>query len=157
MSGTVVALWICVMAILLLCIILVYRYTQNHQDGIFIWKKQRHLKKLRRNCCICSKKVPKNTKYTILLNDHKFNQAGVLHMYHPLCVKNVLEFSEEYAEKDPMIVKIAISCYDNMKSIEETKRRCIEKTKREREEVIREAKTRNLDLFLEQSKGADFK
>ena len=152
MSGSVVGLLTFIMAILLLCSILVYRYTQNNQNRIF-----RHLKKLRRHCCICSKKVPKNTKYTVLLNDHKFNQAGVQHVYHPLCVKKVLEFPEEYAEKDPMIVKTAIACYDNMKSKEETKRHWIEKTKREREEAIREAKTRNLDLFLEQSKGADFK
>jgi hypothetical protein len=157
MTGVVIAIWICIAAMLLLFSMLIYRYIQNNQDKIFNIKKRKHLKKLERYCCICSKKVPKNNRCTIFLTDHKFSQTSCLHTYHPLCVKKVLEYPEEYAEKDPMIVKAAIVCYDRMKTLEETKRDNFKKREREREEVIIEAKTRNLDFFLEESKGSDFK
>lgn len=143
-------------ALIILCCIGIYHIYQKHWKDLEKTKK-RYYKKARKRCCICGKRVPRNNKYSVSLTDHKYNLSQTEHGFHVNCVKSVLENPEWYAQVNSMIIKTAIVCYDQLK---EMKSREDERKNRELREIkksIEEAKTRNLDFFLEEAKGADFK
>jgi hypothetical protein len=120
-------------------------------------RRKRYNKKLLNRCVFCKNRVPKDNNYIAGLTERKFNQNSARHAFHPNCVKKILEDPESYIKIDPIIVQQANHCYDEMKYIVEKIQEERRQKKKHIESIISEAKTKNLDFFLEESKGADFK